>query len=169
MLENSYTADSSHFTHPHTFESYSNVVIGPHVQVKLEQGAKGLKYETKGAVGADLSCLDEVVLHPYVPTLVDTGVSIALPEGTAGLVYIRSSVALRGLCLCNGVGVIDTDYRGTIKLALMNTTDIPMPIAKHTRLGQLVITPVMTPKFVEMTELNTTSRQAGGFGSTGAL
>ena len=166
-MENSYNTETNNFNNPQTFEAHSTFLQSTGVQVKLDSSSVKPRYHSLGSVGADLSCFEDIILDPYMPTLVDTGVSIALPSGTAGLIYLRSSIALQGLMLCNGVGVIDTDYRGNIKLLLMNITDTPKSYLKNSRLAQLIITPILTPKFIEVTELDHTNREANGFGSTG--
>jgi len=138
------------------------------VKVKLEPNAKLPMFQTAWSVGADLACLDAVTLEPHIPTLVDTGVSVELPLSTAGLIFIRSSTALNGVVLSNGVGVVDPDYRGTIKLMLTNNSETVKSFTKGTRLAQLILTPTICARFVEVTDLNTTDRNTGGFGSTGA-
>jgi len=168
MSTDSYYTESTVFNTPNqvvatTYVHQNNEAI----KVKLEPNAKLPMYQTTQSVGADLACLNDVTLQCYVPTLVDTGVSIELPLNTAGLVYIRSSAALNGIVLSNGVGVIDPDYRGTIKLMLTNTSGTLKSFPKGTRLAQLIITPTVCASFVEVTELNTTPRNTGGFGSTG--
>ncbi len=137
------------------------------VPITLAPKAMEPKYQTEGAVGADLHCLGECHLQPSIPTLVDTGVSIQLGAGTAGLVYLRSSIGLQGVILANGVGVIDPDYRGTIKMCLLNMTDKEISYAAGHRIGQLLITPVSCAGFRVVTELDHTNRGNGGFGSTG--
>lgn len=168
MTENTYTTDTTTFNTPQTFESYSSTFIDPNkVLVKLSSTAVAPSYQSDGSAGSDLRCLNRVALLPNVPTLIDTGVAIALPRDTAGLVYLRSSIALQGILLCNGVGVIDPDYRGTIKLLVTNTCSTTVVFQQGDRLAQLLVTPILTPSFKVMTELDTTNRADGGFGSTG--
>jgi dUTP pyrophosphatase len=137
------------------------------VNIGLASTAVCPKYMTTGAAGADLSSLNRVALMPNQVVLVDTGVSLALREGTAGMVYLRSSIAREGIVLCNGVGVIDRDYRGTIKVLVMNTTQTTIVFNKGDRIAQLVITPIITATFYVMSELDSTNRGNGSFGSTG--
>ena len=167
MINNSYTANTNTFSSPSTYKTSTQNYVGNTVRIALAPTAVAPVYQTAGSVGSDLSCLDRVALMPNQPVMVDTGVSIAIPQGSAGLVYLRSSLALQGIVLCNGVGVIDPDYRGTIKMLLMNTCATTIVFNKGDRLAQLVITPVITPQFTVMTELDNTNRADGGFGSTG--
>ena len=91
-----------------------------------------------------------------------------IPVGTAGLIYARSGMACkRGLAPANKVGVIDSDYRGEFIVVLHNHGSQPQTVSHGERIAQLVITPVFTPGFLEVEELNDTLRGSGGFGSTG--
>ena len=137
------------------------------VNLVLSPTAVTPSYQTSGSAGADLSTLNRVALMPNQPVMVDTGVSLELPQGTAGMVYLRSSLAKDGIVLCNGVGVIDSDYRGTIKVLVMNTSPLTIVLNKGDRIAQLVITPVITARFYVTSELDSTNRGTGGFGSTG--
>jgi len=168
MSTDSYYISSNTFSNPTEVSAATYVHQNYNaVKVKLEQNAKLPMFQTAMSVGADLACLNEFTLQCNMPTLIDTGVSLELPINTAGLVYIRSSVALSGIVLSNGVGVIDPDYRGTIKLMLTNISGGIKSFSKGTRLAQLILTPTICARFVEVTNLNTTDRNNGGFGSTG--
>ena len=98
-----------------------------------------------------------------------TGIAIELPDNTcAAFLYARSGLGVKhGICLSNGVGVIDSDYRGEICVGLCNVSDKPYVIEPDERIAQMVIAPVLTPEIVETTELSDTQRGEGGFGSTG--
>ena len=98
-----------------------------------------------------------------------TGIAIGLPSPeTVGLIYARSGLAVKhGLALSNGVGVIDSDYTGEIRVGLVNLSDTAYTIEPGERIAQLVIAPVLLPEIVETDELDQTARGAGGFGSTG--
>lgn len=127
-------------------------------------------YGSDSAVGADLyACLEEsVTIAPGEVFWVPTGIALEVPQGCAGLVYARSSLgAKRGLAPANKVGVIDPDYRGEVKVVLLNHSNQPQTIAPGERVAQFVITPVLTPAYEEVEQLSDTARGAGGFGSTG--
>lgn len=137
---------------------------------KLHPNAKLPTYGSAYAAGADLyACLDEAVtIGPGETYWVSTGIALEVPEGCAGLVFARSSLgAIRGLAPANKVGVVDSDYRGEVRVVLFNHSPEPQTIAPGERVAQFVITPVVTPKYVEAEELEQTDRGTGGFGSTG--
>lgn len=126
---------------------------------------------TSGSAGMDLrAVLDEpLTLAPGDRTSVPTGIAIGLPSAeTVGLVFARSGLAIKhGLALSNGVGVIDSDYTGEIRVGLVNLSDTAYTIEPGERIAQLVIMPVCLPETIEVEELEQTDRGAGGFGSTG--
>ena len=137
---------------------------------KLRPNAILPTYGSAQAAGADLyACLDnEIVIAPGQTAFVPTGLSMALPEGTAGLIYARSGLACKqDLAPANKVGVIDSDYRGEFIVALHNHGSESRTVHSGDRIAQLVITPVFTPGFLEVEGLDETDRGAGGFGSTG--
>lgn len=137
---------------------------------KLKENATLPTYGSAGAAGADLyACLDDVItIEPGETVFVPTGIALEVPKGCAGLIYARSSMgAKRGLAPANKVGVIDSDYRGQIMVALHNHGTIAQQVAPGERIAQLLITPVLTPAYEEVQELSDTDRGAGGFGSTG--
>lgn len=137
---------------------------------KLHTNALLPTYGSEAAVGADLyACLEEAVtIQPGEVFWVPTGIALEVPQGCAGLVYARSSLgAKRGLAPANKVGVIDPDYRGEVKVVLLNHSKEPQTLQPGERVAQFVITPVLTPAYVEAEELSDTSRGTGGFGSTG--
>ena len=137
---------------------------------KLKENAIMPTYGSAEAAGADLyACLDApVMIHPGESVFVPTGLSMELPRGYAGLIYARSGLACkRGLAPANKVGVVDSDYRGEFMIVLHNHGSDVQTIEHGERIAQLVITPVFTPGFVEVTELTDTERASGGFGSTG--
>lgn len=127
-------------------------------------------YGSLEAAGADLyACLEEPVsIAPGETAWISTGIALEVPKGCAGLIYARSSLGTkRGLAPANKVGVIDSDYRGEIRVVLLNHGKEIQRIEHGERIAQLVITPVLTPAYVEVEELGATDRGAGGFGSTG--
>lgn len=138
---------------------------------KLKENAKIPKRATSGSAGMDLyACIDEpITLAPGQLAIVPTGIAIALPDNTcAAFLYARSGLGVKhGICLSNGVGVIDSDYRGEICAGLCNVSDKPYTIEPDERVCQMVIAPVLTPDVAEVNELDDTDRGEGGFGSTG--
>lgn len=121
--------------------------------------------------GADLISVEDVTLYPNKMQIVDTGVSVAVPLGYAGLVYSRSGQGKLRIHLANSVGVVDSDYRGNIKVMIVNEGDNPYVIkAFETKIAQLVITPVVLATFSEWqgndADWNNTQRGSNGFGST---
>jgi len=142
------------------------------IKVKmLREGARLPHLATAGAAAYDLYALLEepVTLQPGERKPIPTGIAIALPDASAvAVVCARSGLALkRGLGLANGIGVIDSDYRGEIFVALINNDDKPQVIENGERIGQLMILPVIAAEYVVAEELDETARGAGGFGSTG--
>ena len=137
---------------------------------KLNPKAQLPTYGSEQAAGADLyACLDsDVTVEPGKTQFIPTGLAMEIPRGCAGLIYARSSMgAKRGLAPANKVGVIDSDYRGQIMVALHNHGTEPQTVTCGERIAQLVVTPVFTPGFLEAKELDDTQRGEGGFGSTG--
>ena len=137
---------------------------------KLNPLAKLPVYGTDYAAGADLcACIfAPVTIDPGETFMVKTGISIEIPEGYAGLIYARSGLSSkRGLAPANKVGVIDSDYRGEIIVALYNQSLTPQKIEPNERIAQLIITPYIRGIFNETDELSDTERGEGGFGSTG--
>lgn len=137
---------------------------------KLRANAQLPTYGSAGAGGADLyACLDAAIeVAPGETAFLPTGLAMAIPSGYVGLIYARSGLACkRGLAPANKVGVVDSDYRGEFMVALHNHGTQPQTVAPGERIAQLVVTPVLTPGYTEVEELNDTERGAGGFGSTG--
>ena len=128
-------------------------------------------FATAGAACMDLyACLDApLTLEAGARTLVPTGIAIALPSADyVALVFARSGLGIKqGVCLSNGVGVIDSDYRGEIGVGLVNLGQRAYTVQPGDRIAQLMIAPVVQPTVVQVAELDETARGAGGFGSTG--
>ena len=127
-------------------------------------------YASEYAAGADLyACLDEpITIEPNETKLIKTGLAMAIPEGLAGLIYARSGLASkRGLAPANKVGVIDSDYRGEVMVALHNHGTAPQTVEHGERIAQLVLAPVINANFNVVDDLDSTARGEGGFGSTG--
>ena len=127
-------------------------------------------YASAGAAAMDLhACLDAPVeIAPRALVSIPTGVAIALPSADyVALVFARSGLGIKhGIALSNGVGVIDSDYRGEIRVGLTNLSETPYTIQPGDRIAQLMVTPVVRPTLVQAEELDETARGAGGFGST---
>ncbi len=128
---------------------------------------------TPGSAGLDLrAVLDEpMTLPPGALVSVPTGIAIGLPSpDTVGLVFARSGLAVKhGIGLSNGVGVIDSDYTGEIRVGLINQSAVPYDLHPGERIAQLVVMPICRPELVEADTLEETERGTGGFGSTGRL
>lgn len=136
---------------------------------KLRPGARLPFRGSEEAAGADLyACLEkDLVLAPGETALIPTGFSMALPCGSVGLIYARSGLALKeGLAPANKVGVVDSDYRGEVMVALHNHSREERCVSDGERIAQLVVTPYLPAVFTEG-EPDDTERGAGGFGSTG--
>lgn len=137
----------------------------------LDLRAKTPAYATPGSAAADLcAVLDEpLTVQPMQRVLVPTGLAIELPGAHAvALVYARSGLSIKhGLCMANGVGVVDSDYRGELKVPMVNLGREVYTIQPGERVAQLCIAPVYTAAFVPAEELGDTQRGEGGFGSTG--
>lgn len=132
---------------------------------KMNPNAVMPKQGTIGAAGFDLTAVsiekNETMLK------YDTGIAVEIPPGYVGLVFPRSSVCKTGLSLANSVGVIDSDFRGSISLVFYKNTQCIVPYWPGDRIGQLVIVPIPEVEYVEVEELSETERGEGGYGSTG--
>lgn len=147
------------------------------VRVKIkriadENGAKPPmpSYATGGSAGMDLRafCDGDITIAPGSLVVVPTGVAVELPSGTVGIVAARSGLGVKhGITLSNGIGVIDSDYRGEIRVGLCNVSDKPYTIHPGDRIAQLLVMPVVAACLVEAEELSPSERGEGGFGSTG--
>ena len=128
-------------------------------------------YATAGSAAMDLlACMDEVVtIAPGKLVAIPSGIAIALPSRDyVALVFARSGLATKyGVCLSNGVGVIDSDYRGEIRVGLANLSESDYNIQPGDRVAQLMVVPVCRPDLEFVSELDQTERGEGGFGSTG--
>lgn len=137
---------------------------------KLSENAVVPSYGTAYSAGADLysAMQEDVIIAPETTKFIKTGIAIEIPEGLVGLIYARSGMACKkGLAPANKVGVIDSDYRGEIMVALYNHSDSSVTVASGDRIAQLVLTPYIKADFEEADELDDTVRGDGGFGSTG--
>ena len=137
---------------------------------KLNENAILPTYGSPFAAGADLYACEgkEITIEAGKTVLVHTGIALEIPEGYAGFIYARSGIATkRGLAPANKVGVVDSDYRGEIMVALHNHSDEVQTIADGERIAQMVIAPYLAVNFILADELDDTVRGTGGFGSTG--
>lgn len=126
------------------------------------------RFAHDGDAGADLTAGEAVSIPPGGRALVGTGFSLAIPDGHAGLVVPRSGLAIRsGVTVINAPGLIDSGYRGEVKVALINHSDETFDITPGDRIAQLVIIKVERPEYVSVGDLDETTRGEGGFGSTG--
>jgi len=128
------------------------------------------QYETKGSAGLDLraAIFDDIVLDSLERCVVPTGLNIAIPEGYEGQVRPRSGLAFRhGLTVTNSPGTIDADYRGELKVLLVNLGSERVRLTRGMRIAQLVIAPVVQAQIAEVDSLDDTERGTKGFGSTG--
>jgi len=126
-------------------------------------------YATAGAAGMDVVAAEHVTLAPGARHAVATGLALAIPAGFEVQVRPRSGLALKhGVTVPNTPGTIDSDYRGELKVILINHGATPFVVQRGDRIAQLVLAPVVQAEWVEVSELDTTARGAGGFGSTGS-
>lgn len=146
------------------------------MEIRIKKLRNNAHLPTRGSefsAGADLyACFEEktegVVINPGETVMVNTGLAFEIPEGYVGLVYARSGLASkRGLAPANKVGVVDSDYRGEVMIALHNHSNRPQPVINGERIAQIVFTTYLAADFVEVDELSDTERGEGGFGSTG--
>jgi dUTP pyrophosphatase len=150
--------------------------MSPTIAVTRLPHAEGLPlpaYETSGAAGMDLRAAvpegEPITLHPGARVMAPTGLCIALPEGFEAQVRPRSGLAAKsGVTCLNTPGTIDSDYRGEIRVILINLGPEDFVIRRGDRIAQMVIAPVVQATWAEVESLDETARGAGGFGSTGS-
>ncbi|KAJ6037335.1 DeoxyUTP pyrophosphatase [Penicillium herquei] len=140
--------------------------LPPLLVKKLVSSAQAPTRGSAFAAGYDLYSAKETVIPAKGKGLVDTGIAIAVPEGTYGRVAPRSGLASKHF-IDTGAGVIDADYRGEVKVLLFNHSDVDFPVKEGDRVAQLVIERIYTPEVAVVEELEESVRGAGGFGSTG--
>lgn len=141
------------------------------VTIKRLPHGEGLdlpRYATPGAAGMDVVSAEDVILAPGTRHAVATGLAMAIPQGFEIQVRPRSGLALKhGITVPNTPGTIDSDYRGELKVILINHGDEPFAITRGDRVAQLVLAPVIQGRWEEVEQLDDTVRGSGGFGSTG--
>jgi dUTP pyrophosphatase len=132
------------------------------------QGLDLPSYATAGSAGLDLRSADALTLKPGARALVATGIAMALPENFEAQVRPRSGLAVKnGITVLNAPGTIDADYRGEIKVPLINLGHEDFVINRGDRIAQMVVAPVIQVELIEVAALDETARGAGGFGSSG--
>lgn len=137
---------------------------------KLNEGAVLPERKTPGSAGFDLCACTarEITLEPGDMAVFPTGLAAEIPEGCAGMIFTRSGLGVKhGVAVSNGVGVIDSDYRGEIQVGLHNFSRVPYTVCPGDRIAQLIVMPVCLPEVEEAADLGETIRGGGGFGSTG--
>ena len=128
------------------------------------------RFATEGAAAADLAAFleESVTILPGQRFAVPTGIALELPQGWCAFVMARSGLSLKaGIGLANGVGLIDSDYRGEVRVSLQNNGDVPFVVEDGMRVAQLLFLPVPEVRLIEAEMLSETERGGGGFGSTG--
>jgi dUTP pyrophosphatase len=137
---------------------------------KLHPGAKPPFRATVNSAGADLFAFigQDIIINRGERLLIATGIAVEIPPGFGGFIFPRSSISSKhGISLANCVGVIDADYRGEVKVSLINHSNEPYTIKNGDRIAQLAVLPVERVEFTEKSTLSATERGEGGFGSTG--
>lgn len=139
-----------------------------HIEVKYSHNRP--EYKTEHAAGADIraSITEDVIIKPFQRVMVPTGIFMALPDGYEAQVRPRSGLAAKhGITVLNTPGTIDADYRGEVKVILINLGSDDFVIKDGDRIAQMIIAPVLQATFVKTENLDDTERGSGGFGSTG--
>jgi len=141
------------------------------IKIKLMRScAKVPQRATQGSAAVDLcAAIEESLVIPAGGrVLIPCGIAVALPKNTVGIVSARSGLSSKkGITAANGIGVIDSDYRGEIFFSAINLSDTDVVIEPGERVAQMMVMPVYAPNFIEVEDLDKTQRGAGGFGSTG--
>jgi len=139
---------------------------------KMRECAKIPAYATDGSAAVDLCAAieEEITLAPGERRLIPTGIAISIPKGTVAILSARSGLSYKkGIAAANGIGVIDSDYRGEIFFSSVNLSNEPYTVTPGERICQMMLMPVFSMNFTEVTSLDETFRGAGGFGSTGNI
>jgi dUTP pyrophosphatase len=138
------------------------------MRISLSEDATLPSYKTEGSAGLDLSCSEDFELEPLERKLIGTGIRIEVPQGFEAQVRPRSGLAIKqGVTMVNSPGTIDSDYRGEVKLIMVNLSQQKVSFKKGDRVAQLVICPVARVELEVVESLDETGRGEGGFGSTG--
>ena len=134
---------------------------------RLDKALPLPRQATTGSAGLDLISKETFVLDKGTPVAVPTGIQVAIPPGFEGQVRPRSGLALKGIIIPNSPGTIDSDYRGEVKVLLLNLASAPITIERGQRIAQLILSKFDTVEWEESEQLERTERGSGGFGSTG--
>lgn len=166
-----FITDSTTFDRPKAYKANTYKFDYPNI-IGIKSGKHGIpKKATKGSAGFDLRAdllVDNITINPGESCLVNTGTSLELPEGTCAMVLPRSGLALKkSITIPNSPGLIDSDYRGDICVILRNEGTEPFVVEDGDRIAQLIIVSFISPSWISVDELSQTSRNTGGFGSTG--
>ncbi len=140
------------------------------IKIKLTRNAPIPEYQTTGSAALDLRAANEepILLSAGERALIPTGIALSIPSGYVGIIAARSGLACKkGICLSNGIGVIDSDYRGEISVGLFNSSKEDFTVNPGERIAQIMFLPVSSASFIPVDSLDETERGAGGFGSTG--
>ena len=142
------------------------------VKIKLTRGAQAPEYATDGSAAVDIRAAlegGEVIINPGERAMIPTGIAISTGrDDVVAIMAGRSGLgAKHGITLANGIGIIDSDYRGELRATLINNGNEPFKVSDGDRIAQLMFMPVMQASFIEADELDETERGTGGFGSTG--
>lgn len=141
-----------------------------HIKFTYKGNFKAPQKQTKGSAGIDLFNNDnfQIEIAPQQSVVISTGFSVEIPENYVGIVAVRSSMGFKhNATLANSIGVIDSDYRGEIKVKIINHSDTPLKIDPGERVAQLIIIPYLNIDFEQVDTLSYTERGGNGFGSTG--
>ncbi len=147
------------------------VSMSINIMIKTSEGVKVPKLSTKGSAGFDIAAYEDTFVYSMdtgIDTRIRTGLYLEIPVGYVGLLVERSSLHTKGLTLANNIGIIDSDYRGEVQVAVTNLTKVTIKVEQGQRIAQLVIVPVPEIKLINVDDLNESIRGCGGFGSTGS-
>ena len=147
------------------YDHHTGKDIKQELEWQVQPGAELPQRAHRTDAGSGLFSYEECEIYPGEQKLVDTGIAIKIPEGYGGFIFNRSSQGKKGITIPHSVGVIDSDYRGNLKVLLKNIGEDPYKISVGDRIAQLVIMPVLLVEFKDI--WNDTARGTGGFGSTG--
>lgn len=152
-----------------TISSAIHLIPTANVDIKiLDNRAVTAFYGTVNSAGMDLCTIDNAIIHPGETVIMHTGIAMKIPDGVVGLIYARSGLGIKkGIAPANKVGVIDSDYRGEIMVALHNHSNEDYEVNTGDRIAQMVLTPYFKASINVVDELDSTDRGEGGFGSTG--